>query len=239
MRGFGKLFAGLAVAGAMLGLVPAKAEAQGSWGGLYIGASAGWMGSDIDWTYPNNSKPDAIEFDAGLLGGHVGIQTQWNQFVLGIEASFSGTGAFGGNDFSGGSCPNPAFSCEGRVANLFTVGPRLGWAPNNSWLLFVSGGYASGRIDTQTVNIASGNVFDTSHSRHDGWFFGGGVEYAIHPNVILGVEYQRVELDARNISASPFLATEVRNGLESEMDIVRARLSFKLGRPEEVHDSLK
>lgn len=220
--------AGVAL-GAALGATPAAADP--SWSGIYLGASAGWVGSDVDWTYPNGTKPSAISSDELLVGGHIGIQHQFSQIVLGVEASLS----YGvDDDFAGGSCPNAAFNCLGRTTSLFQVGPRVGWAPSSQWLIYATGGYANGRIQTSTPSVATGVAFDSTSSRHDGWYIGGGVEYALNRNWILGVEYQHVELDARDVTPVPFNATEVRNGLEAEMDIVRARITFKFGRDEPV-----
>lgn len=230
------LLASCAVAACGAGLIGSPAVAQGKWSGIYIGASAGWIGSEIDYTFPNGTKPSDISSDDLLLGGHIGIQHQFNQFVIGVEASFSDT--VGDDDLSGGSCPNAAFNCLGRVNSLFQVGPRLGWTPSEQWMLYVTGGYANGRINTSNVGVATGIEFDSSSSRHDGWYIGGGFEFALTKNWILGLEYQHVELDARDVSPAPFNATEIRNGLDSEIDIVRARLTFKFGREERV-DSLK
>jgi len=231
----------LAVAGAATGIGATTAAAGDDhrWGGIYIGASVGGATSDIDWTYPNGTKPAGIDHSEAVLGGHVGIQTQWNRLVLGVEMSYSGTHAFGDNSFDGGACPNAAFQCLGRANSFFTVGPRLGWAVTDNWMIYATGGYASGRLETLTRDAVTGVAFDSTASRHDGWFIGGGIEYALTQNLIIGAEYQHLDLDARNVSATPFFATEIRNGLGADVDIVRARLSFKLGRPEEKHESMK
>lgn len=246
MSSFSKFAAGLALVVAAAGSIAPAQASDAKWGGLYIGASAGWVGSDISWKYAglpgDDLQRDNPSTSSGLLGGFVGIQHQFNHFVVGVEASYSGMNAFRGNDFDGGACANNAtFRCLGRTHSLFTVGPRVGYAPNEHWLLFATGGYANGRIETQTRDTLFGDaVFDQSSSRHGGWFVGAGVEYAITSNLILGLEYQHVELEGRNIRATPFFTTEVRNDLGADMDIVRARLSFKLGRPESKdEDSLK
>ena len=132
-----------------------------------------------------------------------------------------------------------AFICRGRAQSILTIGPRLGFAVNDQWLLFVSGGFASGRIMTQTVNAATGVGFDESRSRHDGWYVGGGVDYAITRNIILGLEYQHIDLENINVSPTPFNATEIRDSLDARTDIVRARLTYKFGRVEPTYEPMK
>jgi len=224
---------GLAIGSFAVVAASAAAMADGhryNWSGLYFGANAGWISGEGDWTYPNGTSPQPITFDGGVLGGHIGLQHQFNTIVVGVEGGWMGLGAFD-NDFDGGSCPNAAFRCLGRLNSLYMIGPRVGWTPSSNWMLYLTGGYASGRIETRTVSVATGLAFDQSASRHDGWYLGGGVEVALAHNMILGVEYLHIDLDARNVAANPFLASEVRNNLSGDADVVRARLSFILGRP--------
>ena len=215
-----------AAAGVMALAVAAPAKAD--WGGLYIGVSAGWAGlSEIDWTYVNQTQPQLGDSDNFIAGGHIGIQHQWGQIVVGLEASYSGTLADREN--STGACPNPAFSCEAALRAVFTVGGRLGFAPSHQWLIYVSGGYASAWIDTATFNVATGNQFDKTSARHEGWYVGGGLDWALHGNWLLGVEYQHLFLDSDTHVAQ--LASEWRR-IDADADIVRVRLSYKWGRPE-------
>lgn len=241
MSGVGKLFAGLAVAGALLGLVPEKAEAQGSWSGIYIGANAGWAGQDFDWAF-NPPIPMAahqaysLSQDSGIAGGQIGIQHQWGQIVLGVEAAFSGR--FGDSDAKEiGFGNNLAFDSSVRMGPIFTIGPRLGWAPSRQWMIYATGGFATANITSKAVDVVTGLDAFSASDRHNGWFAGGGVEFAINPNVILGVEYQRVSLDTE-IHCPGDICLGAAGGfvdrdISGDIDIVRARLSFKLGRVEE------
>ena len=237
---------------------PAKAEAYerpaaGNWGGLYIGANVGWQNADIDWKYSNpvpatccapfsNSRSD------GALGGHVGLQHQFagTAVVLGVEAAYSGAGAFDNGFGSKAGCIAgvAGASCQTRLDSLFTVGPRLGWSLGQ-YMLFINGGFASARIDTQLFTTASGAVpFDRTTGRHNGWYIGGSAEYALTANWILGLEYQHVDLGGENhlSSADAFGPSPPgANGrrIEGTDDIVRFRISYKLNRPEATAESYK
>ena len=172
-------------------------------------------------------------------------------FVVGIEGSISGTGAFSGfgSRIAGGTPDclgvNPAgflFSCEARLHDLLTLGPRIGWSPNSEWLLYTTGGYAKGRISDRAILNSTGQTAGMTSASHDGWFLGGGVEYALTRNWVVGVEYLRVDFDSRFHCEIPSLggcaARESRTG-SADSDIVRARLSFKLGSPAVEHESMK
>jgi outer membrane immunogenic protein len=249
MRALRNFVAGAAIAGAAWGLAAGPASAE-RWGGIYIGATAGWIGSDIDTSWPNR-VPQTLtgsfthEDDGAVFTGLVGIQTQVNQFVLGVEANFGGK-AFDSDGFDTGSpgtgCPSAAFSCSARTNGLlFTVGPRLGWAFNEKWMAFITGGYATWNVETRSNVVATGAAFDSTRQRHDGWFIGGGIEYAINRNLIIGLEYQHLELDSqRHISSASGVVDTNTRDVDVTADIVRARLSFKLGRPETIaEDPLK
>lgn len=244
MGAFRKLMSAAVLAAAAMGVsAPVGASDHGRWGGIYIGANAGYTWGDIDWQYAAPAgAPGHLTRDlaGGMFGGHVGIQHQWNSLVIGAEASYSGP-AFDKIDDRGPDSPAfvPAFDSYARLHNLFTVGPRLGWAPSDHWLLYATGGYATGRVSTaDIVNATNTFNFAGSH-RHDGWFVGGGVEYALTSNWILGVEYMHVDLDtATHFPTVPATFGGTRS-IEGDFDVVRARLSFKLGRPEEKHESMK
>jgi outer membrane immunogenic protein len=235
----------LLVSAAVAGITsPVAAQ---NWSGLYIGTSVGAAWGKLDWQYTTDMVPSDLlgltrHPDGGIVGGHIGIQRQWDRTILGLEASYS-AGAFGGIDERGSGAPvfdmiEPGISGRSyaQISNLFTVGPRLGWAPGN-WMLYVTGGYARARVTTSDSLIEFGTEFQLTADKqtHGGWFLGGGVEYAMTPNWILGLEYTHVDLEEKIHSADTVLVRTV----DPEVDIVRARLSFKFSPPERVSAALK
>ena len=212
-----------------------------------------------------------VDHDSGIVGGVLGIQGQWGGVVLGLEANWSGAvqgdlwgvsraGTAGCGAGTGLGVPVTAaivpLNCEARLEYLFTVGPRIGFAWDRA-MVFVTGGYAQASIasHTQTVNVLGNNTLH-SHTKapHEGWFLGGGVEWAVTKNVFIGVEYQRVSLDSERHSAhdgpgvayAGLPASVTNQGVnrlsthdrdfEADTDIIRARVTFKLdkdccGRP--------
>ena len=72
-----------------------------------------------------------------------------------------------------------------------------------------------------------------SKSSHDGWFLGAGIDWAATKNVIIGLEYQRVNLDDENhrfFNVGNGLAGGERANFELDTDIIRARVTFKFDR---------
>lgn len=238
-----KLFTGAVLAGA-LALGTTEASAQGyRWGGLYIGASAGWIGSDINVDWGPGAGPRAFTHDdsGAFFGGHIGIQHQWNQLVIGAEMTVGGRAFDNSGAYATGSpqsgCPNPNFTCQARVDGMMVmIGGRLGWAFNN-FLLYGQGGYATADVDTNAFFTATGAVEHTTSRRHDGYYVGGGLEYALTPNWIVGIDYRHVELDAKLHTSVP--AGFAVKGIDATSDIVTARVTFKLGRPEERYEPMK
>ncbi|MGE0626300.1 MAG: outer membrane protein [Hyphomicrobiaceae bacterium] len=240
-----KRIAGVAVLGATLGIV-APANAQ-NWSGIYIGANAGWADKSYDWAF-NPALPAAdnqaysLSNSDGIVGGHVGIQQQWGQFLLGIEAAYSGSGAFD-DDWTS----RPRFGVGTadslvKVGPIFTVGPRIGWAVSNQWLLFAGGGYATANIHSTGRDSTTSALIPALEggARHEGWYAGGGVEFALTRHIILGAEYQRVELGTERHNVYPYSPTNTNNrDIDASIDIIRARLSFKIGRDDTRVEPLK
>jgi outer membrane immunogenic protein len=205
-----------------------------NWSGVYIGGNVGYSWENQDVTWPGsaaaitsfNHKPNS-----GMHGIQIGAQYQWTNLVLGLEGVWYGSGNHAvGSPLSG--CPNAAFSCETGLANVWTVGPRLGWAIND-WLLYGTAGYANGFVKTKSYANATLAVFDDFGARHGGWFAGAGVEYALWKmaswDVIAGVEYQHMDLGTtRLLSPGDGGAFGVNTrDVKTTSDLVRLRLSIK------------
>ena len=237
------LVAAALVGSAVFGTISSAAAHDYNWGGLYIGVGAGWVGSDVSWTYrdPTGAVVDrpinGQSSDAAVLSGIIGLQHQWGRIVLGIEGAINGTVGFS-DDWGTASCFNPAFNCQSRVqGHNYTLGARLGFTPVDRLLLFVSGGAATMNVQTREVNAATGvvNAFGT-RDWHNGWYIGGGIEYALTRNWSLGLEYQHYMMDDKlHLSTVNFEHRLI--GVESDM--VRARLTYKIGREEKHHEPMK
>ena len=208
-----------------------------NWTGIYIGVSGGWAHQDFDWAFnpaipaaPNQSF--SLSRNSGVLDMHAGLQYQFDQWLLGVEFAYNWLG----NDYAthAGYGVDPTLNPGARVRNLWTVGPRVGWIPMSmpNTLLYVTGGYARGHVDTVAITVATGAinpVFNTS-ANQNGWFVGGGIEYMLMQNVILGIEYQHIDLGStlHCLATTCGFASTNNHDVDAQVDKITARLSVKL-----------
>jgi len=238
-------FAGSALADGMA--TPSRAPVMASaynWGGLYIGANAGYAWSDVDAQYFGLPGPSGhfTRNPSGFIGGgQVGVQHQFagTSIVLGIEGALSGGGHLTDR---GPDAPTYAglYDSRARIGNILSIGPRLGYSFGN-YMAYVTGGYAQASINSDFVQLSNNAIGSMSGARHGGWYLGGGVEYALNKNLILGVEYQHFEFDTacHDVSCHTVPTQGIARNVDATADVVRARLSFKIGRDAEPAAPLK
>lgn len=201
-----------------------RADGSSNWSGVYAGLGVGAIDGDTGFQFLNgNSVP--FDFGTSFVGSvHVGAQHQFGNFLLGVEGSMI-VGDINGNT----TCPNVNFTCHAEVDAMWTVGPRLGFAFGNV-LLYGTAGYALGSVKTHVRNINTGVNFARSGEQHDGWFAGGGVEFALTNAVILGIDYKHIDLETETHLTGQGINTQ--RDISPEFDVVQARLTFKIGRDE-------
>ncbi len=212
---------------ALVFIAPITAKAQSySWSGFYIGGHAGYSWADANYTFTNviGSENFGHDMGGGMGGAHVGIQQQWSNVVAGVEVSWSAV------DLSDRrtSVLQPGRLRQIEIDSLFTVTGRLGLVLND-WLLYAKGGYASADVDTFAINPATG-VSGSTSGRESGWIIGAGLEKALMPNLILGAEYNFVQLNVGSRSAIATDGTTFSySGTDAEVHTLMARLSYKFG----------
>ncbi len=186
-----------------------------SWTGIYGGIQGGgvWGTEDLHST---GNPTDHINMNGGVFGGQLGYQHQfYNNIVAGIEVS--GVGAWANGS---APCPNPTFSCIGKIDDEIQVVGRLGYAFGN-FLPYVKGGYANVGLESNARPPFAG--FNESQS-HDGWVVGGGLEYAFTPSIIVGIDYSHIETDT--VAYSTGVVGAARS-IDANLDMVTGRLSYK------------
>jgi outer membrane immunogenic protein len=202
-----------------------------NWSGFYIGGELGGI-----WTRANGSfvfPPPATysnKGSSGAGGGFMGYQYQFNHVVLGIEANV--VALFSEN--LGRSVCAPVASCVAgatvgdRITDpIWSVGPRLGWAAGN-WMPYLTGGYAGTTLrNTAFVNGVPTEFFSQTRS---GWYAGAGVDWAVNPNWVVGVEYRHYDFGtARGVPTLVGGGIDAANTMDVSLraDSVMARASYK------------
>jgi len=211
-----------------------------NWSGLYGGASIGWMGNDFDWAFnpaiagaPHQAY--SLHSSRGVIGVHGGYQHQFGAVVVGVEAGYTTKGR---EAIEQGFGVGAAGDSVVKMRSIVTVGPRLGFAFSNA-MVYTTAGYAQADIQSKDVLHATGADLQVWNETHHGWFWGGGVEYLVSKNVMLGVDYKRLDLGTEHhcfqLAAGVggptcnFTNTNERD-IKGTADIVSLRLSLKWGR---------
>ena len=161
-----------------------------NWTGFYVGVNGGGGWGSSTW-----SGFSSFNTSGGLIGGTVGYNRQFGQFVAGVEGDLDWANIQGG-----GIC---TFACQTTDKWLGTVRGRLGYAIDR-WLPYVTGGLAFGNFQAQS-NLG------TSSTTNAGWTIGAGVEYGIVQNVTVKAEYLYVNLGDFNCNTCNLPVTNVNS----------------------------
>lgn len=194
------------------GLVTKAPPAPFNWTGLYVGGALG--GGKGSSTYASPFPPpvsgDAVELGGAMASAQIGGDYQFGALVIGAEAS-AGWANLVGTDTCFSTAEAGAlsgFNCGSRVKGLGTVTGRLGYALDRT-LFYVRGGLAWDRQTDSFNNYNfTGQIIDHD-STNTGWTLGGGLDYALLPNLSVGLEYKHFDFGGSSsfaTSAPPSLA---------------------------------
>jgi outer membrane immunogenic protein len=145
-----------------------------NWTGFYVGAHLGGASSNANWTNPVSGLSDNLG-KVGVFGGaQMGVNYQFDSFVLGVEGDFSGTSLKPSDTDAAG------FMHSTSTNWTSTVTGRLGYAINRA-LFFAKGGVAFADERNTATNLL-GVSSSTGTMTEVGWTAGGGLEYALDHN---------------------------------------------------------
>jgi outer membrane immunogenic protein len=247
--GLAAMLAAPAMAADMLVAPPPPPVVYYDWSGAYVGGNIGgvWYDHNQHFPTPTAVRPFLASSDFGtsgsdaIFGFHAGAQWQWGAWVLGVEAALSGCTSECRSLSGVNTSPifGPTQFAEHKMTNLFTLGPRLGYAWDR-WMIFATGGWASANLKSSfcltitSVCDGPGSDGNGASRNNNGWYAGGGFDYMVHKgslvDVILGVEYQHYDVsNQRAFCGLPGCGapTSADYDLSSKGDLVRARLTIK------------
>ena len=196
------------------------------WSGLYAGVHGGYGWSGID------TNLGGVNVDGWLGGGHVGLQRQFDRWVVGIEASYSFGELDGSRTIPFGGDP---LRLDAAISDLLLVTGRLGYAWNDR-LVYIKAGYAAADVEVGTTYLGQTT---TAKSRLDGLTAGFGLERMLTANIAIGLEYNYIDLGAKSIAAAapPVILAAVvvppqpklSKPAPDEIHTVFARLTYRFG----------
>jgi outer membrane immunogenic protein len=151
-----------------------------NWTGFYLGINGGGGWGNSRW----DSTGD-FTLSGGLIGGTIGYNWQFTQWVFGLEGDLDWSGIRGTTT---AACVG---GCTTRNTWLSTVRGRVGYSVDR-FLPFITGGLAIGDIRATQPGFAGATQTDL------GWTLGGGLEFVIAGNWTAKAEYLYVDLGKFN-----------------------------------------
>ena len=200
-----------------------------TWTGCYIGANIGGAFGNASATDISSGAEISGDGSGFAGGGQIGCDYQFSGgFVVGIRNMFDGT-----SNKKSGTFPATAFAGNPAVANFNnqwfdTLTARLGYTVAPAWLLYFQGGGAWAHTST---NVTVGGVqFGQTSNTRSGWTIGGGIEWMLRNNIVLGLEYDYTVLSGTTLSG-PVTGAGVASFSVSDIKVntVLARASYKFG----------
>ena len=202
------------------------------WSGVYLGGQAGYSwGSDrMKQLLTAGRMPLGVSFDVhpdSAIGGvQAGFNYQIGSFVLGVEGDVEAMRARSGfHDPSRvRSAGDPGGLVRVQQDWQALARARIGYAFDR-FMIYGTGGAAFTNFDYKYYNPLAGFGEGGKFSK-TGWTAGGGVDYALTSNLILGVGYRYTDYGSFDyVAKSAFL------GLTAEQNpsthAVRGSLAYK------------
>jgi outer membrane immunogenic protein len=246
-----------ASAGALAADLPARAAAPAplapapvfTWTGFYVGLNAGMAGNEFRYPFGGciGCGEESVSYDGrarmnanGFLGGaQIGYNWQFgNGFLVGLEADYAFANIDGRLNLDAGLSNGDdsiglGAGIGGELTSLGTVRARLGWAAFDRTLLYVTGGWAWGRMKNQ-ITLALDGTEEFSFNRNvnmSGWTLGAGLEYAVTPNMSLKTEYLYVDLGDKTIYSRDYGFATANLKVDTRLHVLRAGLNWRFWSP--------
>lgn len=144
------------------------------WTGFRVGGSVGYaFTDDLDDT------DDSLDLDGYTMGLSAGYDAQFGQFVFGLSGEIDYVDLDLRADVAGTAIDGSIGQGEGYVARGLV---KAGYAFGNV-LGYVQGGYAYTDLNLDVFGVDAGDVDG------DGYAVGAGVDLAVTPSLVLGLDY--------------------------------------------------
>ena len=212
------------------GYAPVVAPIQ-DWSGLYIGGNIGGIWSRSSYTFDNGAgTSESFNYSPNsyIGGGHLGLQGQSGNWVLGAEGTWSFSNLSQTQSSAILANINGPSQRSMKVDQIATVTAKLGYAWSNM-LVYGKVGYAGARMKTSSDNLVG--ITSNTSGWANGITAGLGVDYMLYKNLILGAALDYYDLSGRNMATgtSPAGFTVSYNNPQVRAWAATARLSYLFG----------
>jgi outer membrane immunogenic protein len=190
-----------------------KAPAIYNWTGFYVGGNFGysWGRADsaITSTPAGTTNTSSLDLNGAVGGGQIGFNWQTNAIVWGLETDFQGTDQKNSlfnidrnfadvNAATGTAVPGQAIvsNFDQRLKWFGTFRGRIGFLPDPRWMVYATGGFAYGRVESSVTSIDPDGDAVGARWAEDrmGFVVGAGVESVLYDNWTWKLEYLHVDL---------------------------------------------
>jgi outer membrane immunogenic protein len=191
------------------------------WSGFYIGVNGGGGSAHSTWDLVGGGREGSHDATGGTVGGQIGYRMQSGQWVFGIE----GQGNWA--DFSGDNV-SALFATRNRskIDSFGLITGQIGYAWNNV-LVYAKGGAAVAGTKYE-VSTLGGALLSSNDQTRWGGTIGAGLEYGFAPNWSVGVEYNHIFLQDKNVT---FALVPSTDRIRQDVDMGLVRLNYKFGGP--------
>lgn len=215
-------------AAADMALPPAPIALPEPWTGFYLGVNAGGTFGDANNDFGFASVDLPLK---GAIGGaQIGYNWQAGPTVFGLETDFQGSSLKGSisTPCITPLCGLPLSASYGQELPWFgTVRGRVGYA-QAGWLLYATGGYAYGRVDTNASAVAGPASAQLGTSEiGNGWTAGAGAELLLAPHWSVKIEYLYVDLGRVTTSFPIAGLPTINDSTHVNFNVVRAGANFR------------
>jgi outer membrane immunogenic protein len=214
--------------------VPPPYAPPPKWAGFYLGANVGGAVGVSQNSYSLLGGPAFASINNALAGplggGQIGYNWQFWRIVYGLEADFQGSSVRGSisSPCLPALCGLPLSASYSQDLSSFgTVRGRVGFTAGG-WLLYATGGYAYGRLDTNASAVAgAATAALTAHDNMNGWTIGSGIELDLTPHWSVKAEYLYVDLGRANHTwVFPGVATVIDSSHVSQ-NVIRVGANYR------------
>jgi outer membrane immunogenic protein len=168
----------------------------------------------------------------GAVGSaEAGYDWQLGALVVGAAADFSVSGVRGTRTApcGGGVCAGLPVSATytQKLPWFGTLRPRVGYAIGSA-LLYVTGGYAYARLETDAT--ATFGPFSATHDgsqTRNGWALGAGAEYEFASHWSAKLEYLHLDLGRSSSNWAPAPLPPISNTAHFDLDMVRGGVNYR------------
>jgi outer membrane immunogenic protein len=168
---------------------PHVVAAPYNWTGCYIGGNVGGAAATANVQSGQYNSNFNLYPSAVIGGAQAGCNYEFSsKWVVGIEGDWDWT-RLNSSSLIGPAVPGATYYAN--VNEVATLRARLGYAWD-TMMLYATGGGAWAQLNGSNILLASGLPCPGCASQSatlTGWSVGGGIEYALTQNWILGAEY--------------------------------------------------